>query len=104
MLLVEIRSDCEVTITMRKIPICSVTELKDILTTFHGIDFGDTRIIGITGIRHGLFDKCETITIIDKNEIERLRYRNPDYDFLYDYIIECMDLDTLPDQFVLYIG
>ena len=89
---------------MRKIPICSVEELKNILTTFYGIDFGDTRILGITKIRDGLLDKYETITIIDKNEIERLRYRNPDYDFLYDYIIECMDLDTLPDQFVLYNG
>lgn len=89
---------------MRKIPICSVTEIKDILTTFYGIDFGDTRILGITKIRDGLLDKYETITIIDRNEIERLRYRNPDYDFLYDYIIERMDLDTLPDQFVLYVG
>ena len=104
MLLVEIISDCEVTNNMRKIPICSVEELKDILTTFYGIDFGDTRILGITRIRHGLFDEYETITIIDKNEIERLRYRNTDYDFLYDYIIECMDLDALPDQFVLYVG
>ena len=89
---------------MRNIPICSVEELKNILTTFYGIDFGDTRILGITKIRDGLLDKYETITIIDKNEIERLRYRNPDYDFLYDDIIECMDLDTLPDQFVLYVG
>ena len=89
---------------MRKIPICSVEELKNILTTFYDIDFGDTRILGITKIRDGLLDKYETITIIDKNEIERLRYRNPDYDFLYDDIIECMDLDTLPDQFVLYVG
>lgn len=88
---------------MRNIPICSVTELKDILTTFYGIDFGDTNIIGITKIRDGLLDKYETITIIDRDEIERLRYRNPDYDFLYDYIIECMDLDTLPEQFVLYV-
>ena len=89
---------------MRKIPICSVTELKDILTTFYGIDFGDTRILGITGIRDGLLDEYETITIIDKNEIERLRYRNPKYDFLYDDIIECMELDALPCQFVLHIG
>lgn len=88
---------------MRKIPICSVTELKDILTIFYGIDFGDNRILGITGIRDGLLDKYETITIIDKNEIERLRYRNPKYDFLYDDIIECVELDTLPCQFVLYI-
>ena len=104
MLLVEIRLDCEVTITMRKIPICSVEELKNILTTFFGIDFGDTRILGITRIRDGLLDKYETITIIDKNEIERLRYRNPDYDFLYDYIIECMECEGLPYQFVLYLG
>ena len=81
---------------MRKIPICSVEELKNILTTFYGIDF--------SGIRDGLLDEYESITIIDKNEIERLRYRNPKYDFLYDDIIECMDLDTLPDQFVLYVG
>lgn len=87
---------------MRKIPICSVAELKDILTTFYGIDFGDTRILGIARIRDGLLDEYETITIIDKNEIERLRYRNPKYDFLYDNIIECMELDALPDQFVLY--
>ena len=89
---------------MRKIPICSVTELKIILSTFYGIDFGDTRITGVSGIRDGLLDKYETITIIDRNEIERLRYRNPDYDFLYDSIIECMELDTLPKQFVLYAG
>ena len=89
---------------MRNIPICSVEELKDILTTFYGIDFGDTRILGITRIRDGLLDKYETITIIDKNEIERLRYRNPDYDFLYDDVIECMECEVLPYQFVLYAG
>ncbi len=89
---------------MRKISICSVTELKNILTTFHGIDFGDDRILGITGIRDGLIDKYDTITIIDKDEIERLRYRNPKYDFLYDGIIECMECEVLPYQFVLYIG
>lgn len=89
---------------MRKISICSITELKDILTTFHGIDFGDDSILGITGIHDGLLDKYETITIIDKNEIERLRYRNPKYDFLYDDIIECMECEVLPYQFVLYIG
>lgn len=89
---------------MRKISICSITELKDILTTFHGIDFGDDRILGITGIRDRLLDKYETITIIDKNEIERLRYSNPKYDFLYDDIIECMECEVLPYQFVLYIG
>jgi hypothetical protein len=89
---------------MRKIPICSVTELKNILTTFYGIDFGDDRILGITRIRDSLLDKYETITIIDKNEIERLRYRNPDYDFLYDDIIECMEFEVLPYQFVLHLG
>lgn len=94
----------EMSINMRKIPICSVEELKNILTTFYGIDFGDTRILGITRIRDGLLDKYETITIIDKNEIERLRYRNPDYDFLYDDIIECMECEVLPYQFVLYLG
>lgn len=87
---------------MRKISICSITELKDILTVFFGIDFGDTNIIGISGIRDRLFDKYETIKVIDRDEIERLRYRNPDDKFLYDDIIECMELDSLPDQFVLY--
>lgn len=87
---------------MRKISICSVTELKDILTVFYGIDFGDTSIIGISGIRDRLFDKYETIKVIDRDEIERLRYINPDDKFLYDDIIECMELDALPDQFVLY--
>lgn len=86
---------------MRKIPICSVEELKNILATFYGIDFND---IGITGIRDGLLDEYETVTIIDKNEIKRLRYRNPKYDFLYDDIIECMECEVLPYQFVLYIG
>lgn len=89
---------------MRNIPICSVEELKNILTTFYGIDFGDTRILGITKIRDGLLDKYETITIIDKNEIERFRYRNPDYAFLYDDMIECMECEVLPYQFVLYLG
>lgn len=89
---------------MRNIPICSVEELKNILTTFYGIDFGDTRILGIIRIRDGLLDKYETITIIDKNEIERLRYRNPDYDFLYDDMIECMECEVLTYQFVLYLG
>ena len=74
------------------------------MTTFYGIDFGDTRILGITGIRNGLIDEYETITIIDKNEIERLRYRNPKYGFLYDDIIECMECEVLPYQFVLYFG
>lgn len=87
---------------MRKISICSVTELKDILTVFYGIDFGDTSIIGISGIRDRLFDKYETIKVIDRDEIERLRYINPDDKFLYDDIIECMELGALPDQFVLY--
>jgi len=87
---------------MRKISICSVTELKDILTVFYGIDFGDTSIIGISGIRDRLFDKYETIKVIDRDEIERLRYINPDDKFLYDDIIECMELEALPDQFVLY--
>lgn len=87
---------------MRKISICSVAELKDILTVFYGIDFGDTSIIGICGIRDRLFDKYETLKIIDKDEIERLRYRNQNDKFLYDDIIECMELDALPDQFVLY--
>ncbi len=96
MLLVEIRSNCEVTINMRKISICSVEELKNILATFYGIDFA--------GIRDGLLDEYETVTIIDKDEIERLRYRNPKYDFLYDDIIECMECEVLPYQFVLYIG
>ena len=89
---------------MRKIPICSVEELKNILTIFYGINFGDDRILGITKIRDGLLDKYETITIIDMNEIERLRYRNPDYDFLYDDIIECMKCEVLPYQFVLHLG
>ena len=89
---------------MRNIPICSVEELKNILTIFYGINFGDDHILGITKIRDSLLDKYETITIIDKNEIERLRYRNPDYDFLYDYIIECMECEVLPYQFVLHLG
>lgn len=89
---------------MRKIPICSVTELKDILTVFYGIDFGDISIMGITGIRDRLFDKYETLKVIDRDEIERLIYRNPNDKFLYDDIIECMDLTALPDQFVLYVG
>lgn len=87
---------------MRKIPICSVTELKDVLTTFYDIDFGNTNILGITGIRDAMLDEFETITIIDRDEIERLKYRNPKYDFLYDDIVECMELEALPDQFVLY--
>lgn len=87
---------------MRKISICSITELKDILTVFYGIDFGDTNIIGICGIRDRLFDEYETIKVIDRDEIERLRYRNQNDKFLYDDIIECMELDALPDQFVLY--
>ena len=89
---------------MRNIPICSVEELKNILTIFYGVDFGDDRILGITKIRDSLLDKYETITIIDKNEIERLRYRNPKYDFLYNDIIECMKCDVLPCQFVLHLG
>ena len=96
MSLVGIGLYCEVTINMRKIPICSVEELKNILTTFYGIDFG--------GIRDGLLDEYETVTIIDKNEIERLRYRNQKYDFLYDDIIKCMECEVLPYQFVLYVG
>lgn len=87
---------------MRKIPICSVTELKDILTVFYGIDFGDTGIMGISGIRDRLFDEYETIKVIDKDEIERLRYRTEYDNFLYDDITECIDLMALPDQFVLY--
>lgn len=89
---------------MRKIPICSVTELKDILTVFYGIDFGDISIMGISGIRDRLFDEYETIKVIDRDEIKRLRYRTGYDNFLYDDIIECMDLTTLPDQFVLYVG
>lgn len=81
---------------MKTIPICSVEELKNTLTIFYGIDFA--------GICDGLLDEYETITIVDKNEIERLRYRNPDYDFLYDDIIECMECEVLPYQFVLYLG
>ena len=89
---------------MRKIPICSTTELKDILTVFYGIDFGDTSIIGISRIRNRLFDEYETIKVIDMDEIERLRYRNQNDKFLYDDIIECMECEVLPYQFVLYIG
>lgn len=84
---------------MRKISICSVAELKDILTVFYGFSFND---IGIIGIRDRLFDEYETLKVIDRDEIERLRYRNQDDKFLYDDIIECMELDALPDQFVLY--
>lgn len=88
---------------MRKISICSITELKDILTVFYGFSFND---IGIIGIRDRLFDKYETLKIIDKDEIERLRNQNQNNKFLYlyDYIIECMDLEALPCQFVLYTG
>ena len=88
---------------MRKISICSVVELKDILTVFYGFSFND---IGIIGIRDRLFDKYETIKVIDRDEIERLRNQNQNnrFSYLYDYIIECMDLEALPYQFVLYVG
>ena len=87
---------------MRKIPICSVTELKDILVSFYGISFDD---IGITGIRDRLFSGYETCTIIDRNEVERLKYsRNSDYEMFYDMIDECITLNALPIQFVLYVG
>ena len=88
---------------MRKISIFSVVELKDILTVFYGFSFND---IGIIGIRDRLFDKYETIKVIDRDEIERLRNQNQNnrFSYLYDYIIECMDLEALPYQFVLYVG
>ena len=85
---------------MRKIPICSVTELKNILTRFYGTSFDD---IGIIGIRDRLFSEYETCTIIDRNEVERLKYsRNSDYEMFYDMIDECISLNALPIQFVLY--
>lgn len=86
---------------MRKISICSVAELKDILTVFYGFSFND---IGIIGIRDRLFDEYETIKVIDRDEIERLKCGNQNDKFLYDDIIECMELDALPGQFVLYVG
>ena len=89
---------------MRKIPICSVTELKNIPTVFYGIDFGDISIMGIPGIRDRLFDEYETIKVIDRDEIKRLRDETGYDNFLYDDIIECMDLTALPDKFVLYVG
>lgn len=86
---------------MRKIPICSVTELKNILTRFYGTSFDD---IGIIGIRDRLFSEYETCTIIDRNEVERLKYsRNRDYEMFYDMIDECITLNALPIQFVLYV-
>ena len=50
-----------------------------------------------------LFDEYETIKVIDRDEIERLRDRAGYDNSLYDDIIECMDLTALPDQFVLYV-
>ena len=101
MLLVEIRSDCEVTITMRKIPICSVEELRMILIRFTG-EFYD---ISTVELRDMLLDKYTTVNIIDRNEIDRRKCEvSGDYNDLFDTLIECMSLEVLPYQFVLYLG
>ena len=101
MLLVEIRSDCEVTITMRKIPICSVEELRMILMRFTG-EFYD---ISTVELRDMLLDKYTTVNIIDRDEIDRRKCEmSGDYNYLFDTLIECMALEVLPYQFVLYLG
>lgn len=100
MLLVEIRSDCEVTINMRKIPICSVEELRMILMRFTG-EFYD---ISTVELRDMLLDKYTTINIIDRDEIDHRRCEmSGDYNDLFDTLIECIVLEVLPYQFVLYL-
>ena len=84
---------------MKTIPICSVEELRLIL--IHNGLF-DVETIDI---RDALLDKYTTLNIIDRNEIDRRRNRmSCDCDYLFDMIIECMALEVLPYQFVLYLG
>lgn len=86
---------------MRKIPICSVEELKMILIRFTD-EFYD---ISTVELRDMLLDKYTTINIIDKDEIDRRKCElSGDYNGLFDTLIECMELEGLPYQFVLYIG
>lgn len=101
MFLVETRSDCEVTIIMRKIPICSVEELRMILIRFTG-EFYD---ISTVELRDMLLDEYTTVNIIDRNEIDRRKCEmSGDYNGLFDALIECMTLEVLPYPFVLYLG
>lgn len=84
---------------MRKIPICSVEELRLILTNNGLFD------IGTVDIRDVLLDKYTTINMIDMDEIDRRRCGMPeDCNVLFDTLIECMELEILPYQFVLYLG
>lgn len=86
---------------MRKIPICSVEELKMILIRFTG-EFYD---ISTVELRDRLLDKYTTMNIIDRNEIDRRRCEmSSDYNDLFETIVECMTLEVLPYQFVLYLG
>lgn len=86
---------------MRTIPICSVEELKRIITDWYYVDFND---LGSTGIRDLLLDKYETITVLDRSKIEKLKYNDSEYHYFFDMLIECIDLGGLPNQFVLYYG
>jgi len=84
---------------MRKIPICSVEELRIILTRYGLFD------IGTIEIRDALLDQHTTLNIIDRNEIDRRRNRmSSGCDYFFDMLIECMALEVLPCQFVLYLG
>ena len=88
---------------MRTIPICSVEELRMILIRFTD-EFYD---ISTVDIRDALLDKYTTLNIIDRNEIDRRRCgieMSEDYSGLFDTLIECMTLEVLPYQFVLYLG
>ena len=88
---------------MKTIPICSVEELRMILMRFTG-EFYD---ISTVELRDMLLDKYTTLNIIDRNEIDRRRYgigMSEDYSGLFDTLIECMALEVLPYQFVLYLG
>lgn len=86
---------------MRKIPICSVEELRMILIRFTG-EFYD---ISTVELRDMLLDKYTTMNIIDMNEIDCRKCEvSDDYNNLFETIIECMVLEVLPSQFVLYLG
>ena len=86
---------------MRKIPICSVEELRKILIRFTG-EFYD---ISTVELRDMLLDRYTTMNIIDRNEIDRRKCEmSGDYNDLFDTMIECMALEVLPYQFVLYLG
>ena len=93
---------------MRNIPICSVEELTNILNK------NTIMSVSMIQVRNLIFNKHETVTIIDKESLESMINWKADNcmhiskdvnvkDFIHA-LYSCMKFGIISNQFVVYLG